>query len=91
MTIEEHTDMVFTEISFRKWYSITLLYEMHIDTFYSILLFKSYFIFWSWHKAYGILVPWPGIEPPATHPAWAAWSFNYWITGEVPVSLFKNI
>ena len=45
MTIEEHIDMVVIELSFRKWYAITLLYAMHIDTFYSLSLFKSYFIF----------------------------------------------
>ena len=33
---------------------------------------------------YGILVPWPGIEP--TPPAMEAWSVKHWSTKEVPTS-----
>ena len=35
--------------------------------------------------AYGILVPWPGIEPRT--PALGAWSLSHWTTREVPRNL----
>ena len=34
----------------------------------------------------GALVPWPGTKP--TPPALAAWSFNYWITKAISMSVF---
>ena len=34
-------------------------------------------------EAYGILVPWPGIEPRP--PALGAWSLSHWITRRVPI------
>ena len=55
--------------------------------FYSFL--KCAFIFWPYHAAYGILVPWPcgilvpqlGIKP--VPPALEAWSLNHWATRKV--------
>ena len=40
------------------------------------------FIFWPYHMACGILIPWPGMEP--SPPALEAQSLNQWITREVP-------
>ena len=44
------------------------------------LFFCPYFV------AYGILIPWPGIE--SKPPAKGAWSFNYWTAREVPICSF---
>ena len=41
----------------------------------------SFSLFWPHHAAYGILVPWPGMEP--TLPAVKAWSLNHWTTRDV--------
>ena len=46
--------------------------------------FRTFFCLWLHHKAYGILVPGPGIEP--VPPAVKAWSLNHWTTREVPNS-----
>ena len=43
---------------------------------------KLVFICWLLPTAYGILVPWPGIEP--LPPAVEAWSLNHWTSEEVP-------
>ena len=44
--------------------------------------FLSFFFSWPHHTAYGIVVPWPGIEP--TPPAVEAWSLNQWAAREAP-------
>ena len=46
----------------------------------------SFSLFWPHHAAYGILVPWPGMEP--TLPAVKAWSLNHWTTRDVPQLIF---
>ena len=56
------------------------------------LLFKKKlfdFIYWLHCSAYGILVPWPGIEPLA--PALEAWSFNHWTAREIPGASFWHL
>ena len=40
-------------------------------------------------RAYGLLIPWPGIKPMPS--ALEAWNFNHWTTKEVPCILFKNL
>ena len=49
------------------------------------LLSEIFFLFWPWHVACGILVPWSGIEP--TRLALEAQSLNCWTTRVVPLSL----
>ena len=58
---------------------------LRIFTLYVAYLF---FHFWLCHKAYGILVPWPEIEP--TPPALEAQSPNHWTAREVPTYLFDT-
>ena len=45
--------------------------------------------FWLSHKACGILVPRPGIEPVPL--AVEAWSLNHWTTREVPAHCFPRL
>ena len=46
--------------------------------------FSSFFFFWPCHVACRILVPWPGIEPPAVKVP----SPNYWTARECPHFFF---
>ena len=48
--------------------------------FFPCFFFSKYLIFG--HMAYGILVPWPGIE--RTSPALEAWRLSHWTTGKSP-------
>ena len=48
--------------------------------------FVQLFYFLPRHKACGILIPWPGIEP--TTRVLEAQSLNHWINRQVPVQLF---
>ena len=52
----------------------------------ALLFFFNCLFFWPHHKAYGILVPWPGIEP--SPPCIGRQRLNYWTTGEVPMPCF---
>ena len=45
---------------------------------------STFFFFWPCGAAYGILVPWPEIEPMASKVK--AWGPNHWTTREVPGS-----
>ena len=45
--------------------------------------FFNCLFFWPHCKAYGILVPWPGIEP--SPPCIGRQHLNHWTTGQVPV------
>ena len=44
------------------------------------------FVFRTHHEAYGILVPWPGIEPMPS--AVKMWSPNHWTSREFPIAHF---
>ena len=44
------------------------------------------FVFRTHHEAYGILVPWPGIEPMPS--AVKMWSPNHWTAREFPITHF---
>ena len=59
-------------------------YYVPLPLFY--LFTYLFFIFWPCCMAFGILVPWPGIEPAS--PAGEAWSLNNWTTREVPLPPF---
>ena len=48
-----------------------------------VLFYYWCFFFWPGHAFYGMLVPWPGIEPGP--PALEAQNPNHWITREFPV------
>ena len=50
---------------------------------YIFFFSSSFFFFWPHHMACGILVPRPGLEPPAVE----AQSLNHWIARQVPISL----
>ena len=47
-----------------------------------VLLNLFIYLFWLYHAAYGILVPWPGIEPVTS--AVEAQSLNLWTAREIP-------
>ena len=47
---------------------------------FRVCCFSSFF--WPHCEAYGILVPWPGIEPRPSEVK--VWSLNHWITEEFP-------
>ena len=50
-----------------------------------ILFFFYLFLFWPYHTACGILVPWPGIEPVcAPCPCSGMRSLNHWTASGVP-------
>ena len=51
-------------------------FMLYWESLPSMLLIFSFVLFWLCHKAYGILVPWPEIEP--TPPALEAQSLNHW-------------
>ena len=60
-----------------------------VHSVFSCIHFAIFFFDWliDWLidfglSAWGILVPWPGIEP--VPPAVEAWSLNHWTTREVP-------
>ena len=57
-------------------------FMLYWESLPSMLLIFSFVLFWLCHKAYGILVPWPEIEP--TPPALEAQSLNHWTAREVP-------
>ena len=50
------------------------------------VFFVCLFVFLLHCEAYGILVPWPGIEP--VPPAVEALSLNHWTTREIPLSMY---
>ena len=60
--------------------------ESVIHIYISTLLFL--FIFWLFHRAYGILVPQSGIE--SVTPAVEAWSLNHWTIREGSVHSFLD-
>ena len=53
------------------------------------ICFLDFFFFLPGFMAYGILVPWPGIEPMC--PALEAWSLNHWTTREVPSWILNSL
>ena len=59
--------------------------QLRRATLVSCVLFVC--LFWPWHIACGILVPWPGIEP--VPPAVEARSPNHWTTREFPPMSFE--
>ena len=56
-------------------------HSMSLHLFSSLISFFKFFLLFC-HKAPGILVPQPGIEP--TPLAVEVWSLNHWTSGEVP-------
>ena len=74
----------------RGWWDIMLwawLLLNHSNTFLkNVSILFSVFIFFGCHVAFGMTVPWPGIEP--VPPAVEAWSFNHWTAREVPIFCF---
>ena len=59
-----------------------------IFLFFKCILYCFQYLFFTCLAAFGILVPWPGIEP--TPPALAAWSLNYCTAKEVSICNFNN-
>ena len=55
---------------------------------YMCIIEISLSLFWPQHVVYGILVPWPEIEPAPL--ALKAWSPNHWITRELPPALTEG-
>ena len=60
------------------------IYRIHPTCIVLLLLLLLFF--WPHHIAWGILVPWPGVEP--TPSAVEAWSFNHWTSKEVQDAWF---
>jgi len=54
----------------------------HHNNFLNILIHLLLLLFWPWHGACEILVPWPRIEPMP--PAVEARSLNHWTSREAP-------
>ena len=65
----------------------------HWSLLHIIVRMNSPVFFLPYHLAYGILVPWPGMEPVCL--ALEAWSLNHWTTRQVPriqfVCVFKSV
>ena len=74
------TNSVFSQMIFRS----PLLLLCCLITNFCILAITRvpvhFFVFWLCHRACGILVPRPGIEPMSS--AVGVWSLNYWTTRE---------
>ena len=61
-------------------------YLPHPPNMHGFYYYYYYYYFWPCHIAWGILVPWPGVEP--TPSAVEAWSLNHWNSKEVPHAWF---
>ena len=67
-------------LSFWRWFIIKVC---SLPLVFLLWWLFACFAFWPHHVAYGILIPWPGIEPVT--PALEAQNLNHWTIKEVPL------
>ena len=74
--------------SFQDSFPYRLLQDVEYSSLRYTVVPNSFFIFYFGHGACGILVIWPGFEPP--HPALELWHLNRCTTREVPQLSTQN-